>query len=64
MKLFSLRVVDARTGLIPTGGQSAARALVFMLTLASAGLALLYTFVDRDRRTAHAYFTRTAVVRV
>ena len=64
MKLFSLRVVDARTGLIPTGGQSAARALVFMLTLASAGLALLYTFVDRDRRTAHDYFTRTAVVRV
>ena len=64
MKFFSLRVVDARTGLIPTGGQSAARALVFMLTLASAGLALLYTFVDRDRRTAHDYFTRTAVVRV
>ncbi|MEP6913316.1 MAG: RDD family protein [bacterium] len=64
MKLFSLRVVDARTGLIPTGGQSAARALVYMLTLASAGLALLYTFVDRERRTAHDHFTRTAVVRV
>jgi len=64
MKLFSLRVVDARTGLIPTGGQSAARALVYMLTLTSAGLALLYTFVDRERRTAHDRFTRTAVVRV
>ena len=46
MKLFSLRVVDARTGLIPTGGQSAARALVYMLSLASAGIALIYTFVD------------------
>jgi uncharacterized RDD family membrane protein YckC len=64
MKLFSLRVVDARTGLIPTGGQSAARALVYMLTLASAGLALLYTFVNRERRTAHDHFTRTAVVRM
>jgi uncharacterized RDD family membrane protein YckC len=64
MKLLSLRVVDARTGLIPTGGQSAARALIYMLTLAFAGLALLYTFVDRERRTAHDHFTRTAVVRV
>ena len=64
MKLFSLRVVDARTGLIPTGGQSAARALVYMLTLVSAGLALLYTFVDSERRTAHDRFTRTAVVRL
>lgn len=64
MKLFSLRVVDARTGLIPTGGQSAARALVYMLTLASAGIALVYTFVDSERNTAHDRFTRTAVVRV
>jgi len=63
MKLFSLRVVDARTGLIPTGGQSAARALVYMLTLASAGIALVYTFVDSERNTAHDRFTRTAVVR-
>ena len=64
MKLFSLRVVDARTGLIPTGAQSAARALVYMLTLASAGIALLYTFVDSERHAAHDRFTRTAVVRM
>ena len=64
MKLFSLRVVDARTGLIPTGGQSAARALVYMLTLTSVGIVLLYTFVDSERHTAHDRFTRTAVVRV
>ena len=37
LKLFSLRVVDARTGPIPTGSQSAGRALVYMLSLASAG---------------------------
>ncbi len=64
MKLFSLRVVDARTGLIPTGSQSAGRALVYMLSLASAGIALMYAFVDREKYTAHDRFTRTAVIRV
>ncbi len=64
MKLFSLRVVDARTGLIPTGSQSAGRALVYMLSLASAGVALLYTFIDSEKQTAHDRFTRTAVIRV
>lgn len=63
MKPFSLRVVDARTGLIPTGGQSAARALLYLLSLASAGIALIY-FVTPERRAAHDRFTSTAVVRV
>lgn len=64
MKVFSLRVVDARTGLIPTGSQSAGRAFVYMLSLASAGVALMYTFIDSERYTAHDRFTRTAVIRV
>lgn len=64
MRLFSLRVVDARTGLIPTGTQSAGRALVFMLSLASAGIMLMYTFFDSEKHTAHDRFTRTAVIRV
>jgi uncharacterized RDD family membrane protein YckC len=64
MKLFSLRVVDARTGLIPTGGQSAGRALVYILSLASAGIALIYTFIDSEKHTVHDRFTRTAVIRV
>lgn len=63
MKPFSLRVVDARTGLIPTGGQSAARAVLYLLSLASAGIALIY-IVNSERRAAHDRFTRTAVVRV
>jgi uncharacterized RDD family membrane protein YckC len=63
MKPFSLRVVDDRTGLIPTGGQSAARAVLYLLSLASAGIALIY-FVTPERRAAHDRFTRTAVVRV
>jgi uncharacterized RDD family membrane protein YckC len=64
MRLFSLRVVDARTGLIPTGTQSAARALVYMLSLASAGLLLMYMFLDPEKHTAHDRFARTVVVKV
>jgi len=64
MRLLSLRVVDARTGLIPTGGQSAKRALIYLLSLAPAGIALMYTFIDRERQTPHDRFSRTAVVRV
>jgi uncharacterized RDD family membrane protein YckC len=64
MKLFSLRVVDARTGLIPTGGQSVARALIYMLSIASAGIALIYTLLDSEKYAAHDRLTRTAVVRV
>lgn len=63
MKLFSLRVVDARTGLIPTGSQSAGRSLVYLLSLASAGVALMYTFIDREKQTVHDRFTRTSVIR-
>ena len=63
MKLFALRVVDARTGLIPTGGQSAGRSLVYLLSLTAAGIALMYTFIDREKQTVHDRVTRTAVIR-
>jgi uncharacterized RDD family membrane protein YckC len=64
MRLLSMRVVDARTGLIPTGGQSAWRAFLYMLSLVSAGIALMYTFIDREKRTVHDRFSGTSVVRV
>jgi len=63
MKLWALRVVDARTGLIPTGSQSAGRSIVFMLSLATAGLVMMYALINRDRQTIHDQFTRTAVIR-
>ncbi len=63
MRLFSLRVVDARTGLIPTGGQCVSRTFLYILTLAAAGLGLLYAIINRDKRTIHDQFTRTVVVR-
>lgn len=64
MRLSSLRVVDARTGLIPTGGQSAKRAFIYIVSLAPAAIPLMYTLIDRDRLAPHDRVSRTAVVRV
>jgi uncharacterized RDD family membrane protein YckC len=64
LRLFSLRVVDARTGLIPTGKQSAGRALVYLGTILTLGLAALYFLIDRDKQTAHDRLTRTTVITV
>ena len=64
MKLFSLRVVDARTRMLPTGSQSAGRALVYLLSVALTGLPLMFTLIDRDKRAPHDRFTRTEVVRI
>jgi uncharacterized RDD family membrane protein YckC len=63
MRLLSLRVIDARTGLIPTGNQSAGRALLYLASLLSAGIALIYAVTDSERRPAHDRLTGTAVVR-
>lgn len=64
MRLFSLRIVDARTGLIPTGKQSAGRALVYLATVLTLGLAALYVLIDRDSQTGHDRFTGTTVITV
>ncbi|HLE62033.1 MAG TPA: RDD family protein, partial [Pyrinomonadaceae bacterium] len=62
MRLLKLRVVDSRTGLIPTGSQSAGRSLLYLFSLISAGLLLAYALLDADRRTAHDKFTKTDVI--
>jgi uncharacterized RDD family membrane protein YckC len=62
LRLFSLRIVDSRTGLIPTGKQSAGRALVYVATILTLGLAALYALIDRERRPAHDRLTCTAVI--
>jgi uncharacterized RDD family membrane protein YckC len=63
MRMFSLRAIDLRTGLIPTGGQSIGRAIVQVLSLAAFGLGLLYAFIDPDHRTVHDRLSHTIVVR-
>jgi uncharacterized RDD family membrane protein YckC len=61
MRLLSLRVIDTKTGLIPTGGQSLGRAFFYLLSLAT-GVGILFALVSREGYTAHDRFTRTAVV--
>ncbi|HEV7394882.1 MAG TPA: RDD family protein [Pyrinomonadaceae bacterium] len=63
MRLFSLRAVDVRTGLIPTGNQSAGRALFYLFTMATAGLGLLMVFARGEGKTVHDRMTHTAVIR-
>ncbi|HKP45293.1 MAG TPA: RDD family protein, partial [Pyrinomonadaceae bacterium] len=63
MSILSLRIVDARTGLIPTGSQAAGRAIIYLPSLVTGGLLSLYLFLDSERQTLHDRFTRTAVVR-
>jgi uncharacterized RDD family membrane protein YckC len=63
MRLFSLHAVDADTASVPTTWQCARRALVYMISLATFGLGILYAILDAEGRTAHDLLSRTAVVR-
>jgi uncharacterized RDD family membrane protein YckC len=62
MRLLSLRVIDTKTGLIPTGGQSAGRAIIYLLSLATAGFGIVYALVSREGETFHDRVSRTAVI--
>lgn len=62
MRLLSLRTIDMRTGLIPTGGQSIKRALGYIFSLTILGIGLIYALVDPDGRTVHDRFSKTLVI--
>lgn len=62
LRLLSLRTIDTRTGLIPTGGQSMLRAIGYIFALALLGLGIIYALVDPDRRTVYDRFSKTTVV--
>ena len=61
MRLLSLRVIDTKTGLIPTGGQSIGRSFFYLMSLATV-FGILSALVSREGYTIHDRFTRTAVV--
>jgi uncharacterized RDD family membrane protein YckC len=61
MRLLSLRVIDTKTGLIPTGGQSVGRSILYLLSLAT-GVGVLFVLLNPERYTVHDRFTRTAVI--
>ncbi|MFL6255166.1 MAG: RDD family protein [Pyrinomonadaceae bacterium] len=63
MRLCALHIVDARKACVPTTGQCARRAIVYMLSLATGGLGLLYSLFDAEGRTAHDILSGTVVVR-
>jgi len=62
MRAVSLRTIDLRTGMIPTGGQSMKRAIGYIFGLAFLGLGVIYGLVDPDRRTIHDRFSKTIVI--
>jgi len=61
MRLLSLRVIDRKTGLIPTGGQSIGRSFFYLVSLATV-IGVFFALVSREGYTVHDSFTRTAVV--
>lgn len=63
MRLGGLHAVDARKASVPTTGQCARRALVYMLSLATGGLGILYSLFDAEGRTVHDILSGTVVVR-
>jgi uncharacterized RDD family membrane protein YckC len=63
MSLCGLQAVDAHKASVPTTGQCMRRAFVYMLSLATAGLGILYSLFDAEGRTAHDILSGTVVVR-
>jgi uncharacterized RDD family membrane protein YckC len=63
LRILGLRIVDIRTGLIPTGGQAAKRSFLYVFSMLSAGLLFIGVLFDSDHRPPHERFSRTAVVR-
>ena len=61
MRLLSLRVIDTKTGLIPTGRQSIGRSFFYLLSLATV-VGIVSALISREGYTVHDRFTRTAVV--
>ena len=61
MRLLSLRVIDTKTGLIPTGGQSIGRSFFYLVSLATV-VGIFFALISREGYTAHDRFTRTAVI--
>ena len=63
MRLCSLHAVDARKASVPTTWQCVRRALIYMLSLATFGLGILYSLFDAEGRTAHDILSGTVVVK-
>jgi uncharacterized RDD family membrane protein YckC len=63
MRMFKMRTIDLRTGLIPTGGQSITLAITYVFSLALLGLGIAYAVIDPDKRAVHDRLSKTIVIR-
>lgn len=63
MRMFRMRTIDLRTGLIPTGGQSITRAITYVFSFALLGLGIAYALLDPDNRAVHDKLSKTIVIR-
>lgn len=63
MRMFRMRTIDLRTGLIPTGGQSITRAITYVFSFALLGLGIAYALIDPDQRAVHDKLSKTIVIR-
>lgn len=63
MRIFRMRTIDLRTGMIPTGGQSITRAIAYVFSFALLGLGLAYALIDPDKRAVHDRVSKTIVIR-
>jgi len=61
MRLLSLRIIDRKTGLIPTGSQAIGRSFFYLFSLATV-VGIPFALVSREGYTIHDRFTRTAVI--
>jgi uncharacterized RDD family membrane protein YckC len=63
MSALGLRVADIEVGMYPTFGQSLTRAFFYLLSLATLGSGMWYSFFNEDNLTMHDRISGTAVVR-
>jgi uncharacterized RDD family membrane protein YckC len=63
MSQLSLRPVDVETGRPLTTKQSVGRAILYIVSLLSCGLGLLYALFDAEGRAVHDHLSGTVVVR-
>ncbi|HKR15732.1 MAG TPA: RDD family protein [Pyrinomonadaceae bacterium] len=61
MRLLRMKVIDTKTMLIPTGGQSIGRSFLYLLSLATV-LGILTALFSREGHAVHDRLTRTAVI--
>ena len=64
MRLLDLRIIDTKTGLIPTGGQSVGRSFLYMSSIALAGIGIIGALLSREGYAVHDRLSRTAVIRL